>query len=385
MPPLSPAEKIRAAFDKRKIDRVPVFHAGFSSAAASVLLGREAFVGGGINQWREAVARWNGPDAHAEYLARCKQDAWDLSKAARCDVVRAAYWRMNQRPAQRLDERTFLYGDPDGDFAIYQVDFETEMYQVVKSRSASAPETVDGLEREVAAMEEGLENYGPGQDDFALQMETLEHFGGQCAVFAGGYGLSVPNRDALWLEAVALRPDLVERYLEVQCVKALRTIEAAKDLPLPYHSGGGDFCGMHGPNYSPRVFHEMLLPRLQRMSGLAHEHGKFTIFATDGNVWPVADDLFGASGTDAFHEMDRRAGMDHWRLRRAYPRLTCFGNISSYTLHRGAKDEVVAECRDNAEAALELGGVVAGLSNYALPGTPPENLFAMIEALAEYQ
>jgi len=385
MPPLTSAEKVLAAFERRKIDRIAVFHAGFSSAAASVLLGREAYVGGGINQWREAVALWNGPDAHAEYLARCKRDAYDLTRVANCDIIRASYWRMNEKPAQRLDDYTFLYGDPDGDYTVRRLDPDTEMYQVADKRDSKAALTVEDLEAHVVEMEERLEAFHPGPDHFAKEMEALAAFDFERAVFTGGYWLCIPNRDELWLQAVALRPDLVERLLEVQCVQSLRVIEATKDLPLRYCSGGGDFCGKNGPNYSPRVFHEMMAPRLRRMSDLAHKLGKFTIFATDGNVWPVARDLFDTAGTDAFHEIDRRAGMDHWRLRREHPRLTCMGNISSLTVHRGTKEEVIAECRDNAEAALQLGGVIPGLSNQAVKGSPPENVIAVIETLAEYQ
>ena len=67
-----------------------------------------------------------------------------------------------------------------------------------------------------------------------------------------------------------------------------------------------------------------------------------------------------------------------------YPNLTCFGNISTITLHRGTRDDVIAECRDNAEAALELGGVFAGVSNQVVPLAPIENVVTMIETLAEY-
>jgi uroporphyrinogen-III decarboxylase len=188
----------------------------------------------------------------------------------------------------------------------------------------------------------------------------------------------------LWIEAVAARPDIVERYLECQCITACRYIEAMKDLPLIYCMGGGDFCGKNGPNYSPKFFHENMLPRLRRMSATAHRYGKFTTFASDGNLWPVADDMFGASGTDAFHEIDRLAGMDHWKLRERYPNLTCFGNISTITLHLGSREDVIAEARDNAEAALELGGIICGVSNQVPPLVPIENVIAMIETLEEY-
>ena len=43
-------ERVDACFRKEKTDKIPVHHVGFSSKAASIILGREVFVGGGIQQ-----------------------------------------------------------------------------------------------------------------------------------------------------------------------------------------------------------------------------------------------------------------------------------------------------------------------------------------------
>ena len=51
--------------------------------------------------------------------------------------------------------------------------------------------------------------------------------------------------------------------------------------------------------YSPRLFRELVVPRLQRISEVCHEHGAYHLFASDGDLWPVAEDLFGElSGGD---------------------------------------------------------------------------------------
>ena len=381
---LTPAERVLAAMEKRKTDRIAIFHSGFSSDVGGKLLGRECYSGGGINQWREACALWEGPDAHAAFVEKTAQDSYDLNKVSHTDLIRPGYWRMSLKPTQRIDEYTFLYGDPDGDYTVYQLSPVTELYQIIDKRQANMPANADDLEAEVIAAEERIANYFPTEEDFSDVLKMVELYGPDFAVPSSGVWLQVPVRDPLWIEAVAARPDLVARILETHCIASIRKIEAQKNLPMRILMGGGDFCGNNGPNYSPRFFHEEMLPRLQRITEVARKYNKFTVFATDGDTWPVGDDLWGASGITAAHEIDRLAGMDLWEMRRRYPNLTCFGNISTITLHRGTKEEVIAQARDNAEAALELGGILPGVSNQIPPGTPMENVIAMIETLEEY-
>ena len=129
-------ERVRATFEKQPVDKVAVAHLGFASETASLILGREAYVGGGIQQFREARALWEGEDAHREYLERSHKDAFDLAVATGQDLVRMTYWRMPEKPAQRPDECTFLYGDPDGHYRVYRFDADTELYSIVDQRPA---------------------------------------------------------------------------------------------------------------------------------------------------------------------------------------------------------------------------------------------------------
>ena len=65
-----------------------------------------------------------------------------------------------------------------------------------------------------------------------------------------------------------------------------------------------------------------MLPRLQKISRCCHDLGVYHLFASDGDLWPVADDLFGRSGIDGYYEIDKLAGMDLRRLREAQPQPT---------------------------------------------------------------
>jgi len=61
------------------------------------------------------------------------------------------------------------------------------------------------------------------------------------------------------------------------------------------------------------------------------------------------------------------------------------GGLNSYTLHRGTREEVIAETRDAMEAARECGSILVGCSNQIVRGTPSENIEAMVETMDRYR
>jgi uroporphyrinogen decarboxylase len=385
-----PRDRVLAVFEHRPTDIVPTYQAGLSSRVASAVLGREAYVGGGIQQWRESKALWDGEDAHREFLERSRQDAHDLARALDVDYVRPSYWRKNEKPTRRIDAHTFMFGDPDDSWYVMRFDPDTELYQVVDTspgavqtpRASSA--TLADIERHVEAAERSAERYEPGPASFADAAAALEVFGHERAVPGAGVGICVP-REAIWLEAVALQPHLVARYLNAQAERAVRNAACQAGMGLRFLQGGGDFAGKNGPLYSPKAFHELMLPALQKVSAGCHEHGCFHMFASDGDLWPVAEDLFGASGVDAFYEIDRQAGMDLRRLRERYPELTLMGGISSETLHVGTREQVVAETLSAIEVAKQTGSIMVGCSNQVVAKTPIGNFMAMIETITNYR
>ncbi len=304
----------------------------------------------------------------------------DLPRVLDLDYVRPAYWRLGERPTRRVDEFTFLYGDPDGAYRVMRFDPETELYQVVDQQPRRET-TMEDIERHVAGLEAGLADYSPGESLVRDWSRAMEVHGATRAVHAFGISVGLPYQDAAWLMAVALRPDLIRRYLDAVAERACRNAEVLGRVGARYAHGGGDFAGNNGPNYSPRAFHGLMLPALRKVSDACHRCGVYHMFASDGNLWPVADDLFGASGVDAFYEIDLRAGMDLRRLRERFPHLTLLGGISSHTLHRGTRDDVVRETLAALDVARELGSTMVGCSNLVVCQTPMENFWAMMKTL----
>ena len=325
-------ERFFEAFAGRPTDRIAVAYIGFSSRAASQVLGREAYVGGGVQQWREATALWNGPAAHQEFLDRTAADALALTRATQQDLYRWEYWRMPHKPFEQRDAFTFAFGDPEGKWTLRRDDPDTEMFPVVEwgGEVEKPPQSMEDLQLQV----ERMERQEP--EDLSTTVQTarklLAGHPDLALRFHAGY-CGLPYEESMWLEATLDRPDLVERYLDCQAAAEIRRIEALASAGVKLMFGGGDFASNTGPFYSPRIFHDLVLPRLKRLAETCHRVGAYLLFASDGNLWAVADDLFGASGLDGYYEIDRLAGMDLRRLRERYPKLGLVaGNISSITL-----------------------------------------------------
>ena len=372
-------ERVLATFEHKQTDKVPIHNIGFSSRVASMILGREAYVGGGMQQWREAKALWEG--THQEFIERSGKDAFDLSIELEHDILRLEYWRMSEKPTKKIDDYAFLYGDLEKNWRLMRFDPDTELYQVIDQYPPKVEDTFESIERSISAQERYLENYNPGSEGSSYTKLLMEKYSRNWVVRIGGGGLGVPYGSIAWLEAIAVRPDLIARYLNAQAEMAVRSMAGIANSGVKMIFGGGDFASNQGPFYSPESFHELMLPGLKRITDACHKYGVYYLFASDGNLWPVAEDLFGNSGVDGFYEIDGRAGMDLRKLRERFPHLTLIGNISSVTLHTGTKEDVIRETMTCLEEAKRSGGIIVGVSNCIVPGTPEENLWTMVDTM----
>ena len=378
-------ERVLAALKRKETDLVPVHHLGFSSDVASALLGREAYVGGGIQQWREAVAHWNGEDAHTEFLERSFRDALDVAVAAGNDVIRPNYWRHDRKPTRRIDENTFDYEyGSEAEWEVLRYDPGSEQCNIMPYKPRPVDDPVESAERDVLALEQSLESDEAPEKEFAFEIHAKQAVGDRYEIRVGGNSLGLPlfNLEA-WLTALPLRPDLVNRLLDAQVERARRNITFLAPLGFRHFWGGTDLASNTGPFYSPRTLEELLVPRFRAITEICHAHDACHFFASDGDLWPVADMIFVDQVVDGYYEIDGRAGMDMHQLRDRYPNLILIGNISSHTVHLGSKEEIVDEALRAIEVAKESGGVIVGVSNYLVPHTPIDNVLTLLQTIKE--
>ena len=385
-------QRLLATIRGEPVDKIPVYHLQFSGHAASLILGREdVCVGGAHNQWLEMNALWRGEDAHAEYEARCESDAVAITEACGMDLLRLSYWRWGgDRPTRKVDDRTFLFGHPDGCWFTMTYHPDVELLTRIDSpggagRAAgqSEPELDErAFAREVEELEKQAAHCKVQTDPDEALKAAVEKYPGYLVRHGGG-AVCIGLKSTRELMGVALWPDLYARLMMARAKILAAHVPAMAAAGLDVNISGGDFCWARGPCISPEMFARVITPALKLLVDATHDAGMYYFYNSDGNFWPVADEMFNVCGVDGWMETDRSAGMDLRRLREMYPNATIVGNIRVQVLHRGTVDDVKRETKDCLRVAHELGRVVVGASNMIMPGTPPENVFAMLREIEE--
>ncbi|MBN1641643.1 MAG: hypothetical protein JXA09_10440 [Anaerolineae bacterium] len=378
---MTPYERCLAAIEGRATDRVPAYTPTICCDVASKILGREVVTGGPSLWYAEAKAWVAGERAHAEFEHRYHKDLLDLHRALGIEVFRFG-WRRNVRPSAQIDAYRFLYGDPEGAHQVWRWDNEVlNFIEVRNTAPRRQPEDWPALAREIARGTEAqaqAAREGAGRAEAALQARLGE----EMMVVAGGGGLSV-GRDEASLMACALEPGAVTDILDCQLEVALAQMEGIAARGIRVVLGGGDMADKNGPMYSPRMFRALVLPRLKKLAARCAELGLHYVWRTDGNLWLVSDMIFSEAGVPGYGEVDHDASMHPDAIRARYPDLVLWGTLSADMLRRAGPDEVY---RRSLQTIADSGGTryFHGCSNAVLPGSPPENVWAMMQARDDY-
>ena len=377
-------QRCLAVIEGRLPDIVPTYTPTICSDVASKLLGRPAQTGAPEIWYAEACAWAAGEQAWQEFDAKVMEDRLALHRLLGSDVFRLP-WRRNVRPTARIDEFTFLCGDPDGVHQVWRWDADVRNF--LKVKDTGPPVTAEdwpelARRRRAEADEPGrLEQArrAAGERQARLQAELGEEF----LVPGSAGGISLGLTEAA-LIATAFYPEACAEMLDCAAETQCAALRGLGDKGLKVAHGGGDMADKNGPLYSPKVFRELMLPRLRRMADAAREAGVHYVWRTDGDIRPVADMIFLEAGVPGYGEVDYECAMTTAALRERYPDLVLWANASGDLVCRGSRSEVY----DHAMQLLEASGgrnYFHGVSNTILPGTPPENVWALFEARDAYR
>lgn len=228
----------------------------------------------------------------------------------------------------------------------------------------------------------------PSDDPFLIYRfvrEEMKRAGMDLPILAAAYGHGVWTDTSL-MQTMILEPELASRHFALATKRSLLRIEKCLQLNIDLIGVGGDFAGNRGPLISPQLYHTFIVPEIQKLSQRVHAGGKFTINASDGNLWPVIDDFLLGCEVDGYIEIDLRAGMDLAELKRQFgARITLVGNLDCANLMSfGTPGEIREHTRECLRKGWGHGGHILCCNNAITESVPYDNYIAIQEAYREF-
>ncbi|MFC2166256.1 uroporphyrinogen decarboxylase family protein [Acidobacteriota bacterium] len=146
----------------------------------------------------------------------------------------------------------------------------------------------------------------------------------------------------------------------------------------------GDLADNRTTYMSPDHYRKFLKPYYHEICAHAHKLGVPILKHTDGNMWPILDDMM-ESGFEGFHPFEP-GPMDIVEAKEHLKGKACvLGNIDcGRLLPFGTEEEVDAVVKDTIQKVAPGGGYILTSSNSIHPGCKAENVIAMFKAAKKY-
>lgn len=203
---------------------------------------------------------------------------------------------------------------------------------------------------------------------------------------AGGI-LGIPDgKDmGLLMRQIYTRSDEFRKRMDKIVKATIQSIGEQADAGADLIVDCTDYCLSEGPFYPQWIYREIIFPYLKSMVDAAHKKGIFYIHHTDGNIWPIIDDLV-ATGIDALHSVDPSAGMKLGEVKNKYgDKIALCGNVdAATTMAYGTPEQVAQEAKQCIRDAAPGGGYFLTTSNCIYKGIPPVNTITLSETGRKY-
>jgi len=241
---------------------------------------------------------------------------------------------------------------------------------------------------------ESLEDYpwwpSPEKFDYAAMSEKADRAGDEFAVMGPWVSLFEIYCAMRGLERalmdVLVSPRLVNAALDriesIQTEMLERFLaQAAAKLDMVFVSD--DMGAQNGLLISLESWRDMLAPRLKRLCDLIHGYGLRVFYHSDGAIAPLVPHLI-ETGIDVLNPIQHACkGMEMEDLKSKYgDRLIFHGGVDNqFVLSRGTAGQVREETRACLKTLGRGGGFICCSCHNVQPGTPVENVLAMIETV----
>lgn len=203
----------------------------------------------------------------------------------------------------------------------------------------------------------------------------------RAAFMWSAYLLGLDNLLASFISEPELATTLMDKVLETNMRIVRNAIRAGAEVIVL----GDDYAHNYGPFMSPDHFREFVLPRLRRMVEMIRNEGAFCIKHSDGNLYPILDDIV-STGCHGLNPIEPLAGMDLATVKRLVGDRVCLvGNIDcGHLLPHGTPEQVEQAVIQAISDAGAGGGFILSSSNSIHSSVNPANFAAMIRAAHEH-
>jgi uroporphyrinogen decarboxylase len=332
---LTRKERVRRALCQQPIDRLPL-QSNYTAAMGSKMAAHfgipvEELPGRLDNHLLRLDIR--GP----ERLSPCGSisfDWWGAGWATQTE----GYWHAHAPLAQAPDLNAFQWPDPQ------------------------APELLDHAKAALAADHAehfALPNFGFALFERAWSLRGFDQF------------LIDLVTEPAWAE------ELLERITQIQLQLARRFIALGVDGGYL----GDDYGAQKSLLFSPKLWRQLIKPRLARLFAVFLEAGLPVLLHSDGDIWPILPDLVDI-GLTCLNPVQPEV-LDHSRLQREFGRhLSFYGGVSTQTvMPAGTPGEVQQATIKCIEAlAPKDTGLILGPSHRMQTDIPALNVAAMLHA-----
>ncbi len=229
----------------------------------------------------------------------------------------------------------------------------------------------------------------PKREHLLLLDLARERFHGQRALFWMMRGTFVRSWRLAGMQNLMMRmisdPGFVHRVAALTLEYNLNQLDLLAAAGADVLVVEDDIATTHSTLISPKHFREFVNPYNRRLVDRAHALGLKVVRHSDGNLWPILDDLI-ASGYDGLNPLEPQAGMDLGKVKSYCGERICLvGNIDCMELLcTGTTEQVEEAVRQAVDTAAPGGGFILSESNSLHPTVNPENCIAMFLAARKY-
>ena len=242
--------------------------------------------------------------------------------------------------------------------------------------------------------EEEMERYTPPDPDeegrFELVEKVIKTLKGKDAAIMGqvhsGWHMAFQVRggiDRLLIDMYRRR-ELTHRFMDKIATTCLGMTKQLIDGGVEVIFMTDDYADCHSPFMSMEQFREFELPNIRRLVDYAGRRGIQVLKHTDGNIYPILDDMVEA-GITGIHPIEPGT-MDLRDVKQSYGDKICLlGNVDCrYVLPFSSEEDVRRDVRRCIDAAAGGGGYVLASSNSIHANCKVENVYTMVDETRRY-